>query len=49
MCEVSLSFDEFPAARSLAVASGRSLFGHGRQHLAYVRGQQVVHFVALKG
>lgn len=38
--------DEFPAVCSLAVASGGSLFGHGRQHLADVRGQEVVHFVA---
>lgn len=40
--------DEFPAVCSLAVAPGGSLFGHGRQHLADVRGQEVVHFVALK-
>ncbi len=41
-------FDEFPAVCSL-VAAGGSLFGHGRQHLADVRGQEVVHFVALWG
>lgn len=43
--------DEFLAVRSLAAAApGRtSLFGHGRQHLADVRGQEVVHFVALRG
>lgn len=35
--------------RSLAAAAGRPLFGHGRQHLADVRGQEVVHFVALRG
>lgn len=37
-----------PAVGSLAAAPRRSLFGHGGQHLADVRGQQVVHFVALK-
>lgn len=38
--------DEF---HSFAAAPGRaSLFGHGRQHLADVRGQEVVHFVALR-
>lgn len=31
----------------LAVTSGTPLFGHGCQHLADVRGQQVIHFVAL--
>lgn len=41
--------DEAPARRSLAAAPGRPLFGHGRQHLADVRGQEVVHFVALRG
>lgn len=38
---------EFPAGRSLAAAPRRSLFGHRRQHLADVGGQEVVHFVAL--
>ena len=33
---------------SLAVAPGGSLFGHRRQHLADVGGQEVVHLVALK-
>lgn len=44
-----LGIDEAPARRSLAAAPGRPLFGHGRQHLADVRGQEVVHFVALRG
>lgn len=39
--------NEFPAFCSLVVAPGRSLFGHRRQHLADVRGQEVVHLVAL--
>lgn len=38
----------FLAGRSLAVASGGSLFGHCGQHLADVGGQEVVHFVALE-
>lgn len=38
--------DEFPAVCSLVVAPGGSLFGHCCQHLADVRGQEVVHFVA---
>lgn len=38
---------EFPVGRSLAAAPRRSLFGHRRQHLADVGGQEVVHFVAL--
>lgn len=33
----------------LAVTSRTPLFGHGCQHLADVRGQQVIHFVALAG
>lgn len=37
----------FPAICSL-VAAGGSLFGHRRQHLADVRGQEVVHLVALR-
>lgn len=44
----STAIDEFPAVRSLAVASGGSLFGHGGQHLADVGGQEVVHFIALR-
>lgn len=40
---------QFTVVCSLAVAPGCSLFGHGRQHLADIRGQEVVHFVALKG
>lgn len=38
-----------PAFRSLVAAPGRSLFGHRRQHLADVRGQEVIHFVAQGG
>lgn len=43
----SNGINDFPAFCSLAVAPERSLFGHRRQHLADVRGQEVVHFVAL--
>lgn len=32
----------------LVVATGTALFGHGREHLADVRGQEVVHLVALR-
>lgn len=43
--------EESPAGSrcSLAVAAGTPLFGHGRQHLADVGGQEVVHLVALPG
>lgn len=40
---------DFPHVCLLAVSPGAPLFGHGREHLADVRGQEVVHFVALKG
>lgn len=45
----SNGINDFPAFCSLAVAPGRSLFCHRRQHLADVRGQEVVHFVAQGG
>lgn len=46
--QVNVRMTERDHRISLAVAPGCSLFGHGRQHLADVGGQEVVHFVALK-
>lgn len=46
-CDVAQLPVEFPARRSLAATPRCSLFGHRRQHLADVGGQQVVHLVAL--